>query len=261
MGMTAVVTVRDAPAESMQWEWDLLAFLRRELAPSPARWRATLRDHASPSSYRWCSSWRSHVPEGEFLLVALFVLAPPDAGASLEKARLRVAGTLVGGAAGLLLLPPGRRRALALRGAPGGGHRRRHVFRPHHDGALCLHPGRRHLRDRPAAGSHATSGATSRSSSGGPHSPRSAWRSPAARSSCSGRTIPRSFCWTTWRLARATPHACWPHARGRAAEARAAGGRSDHRCRRHPPARSAAQRRDQEPLACGSAIRSRSPCW
>ena len=88
----------------MQWEWDLLAFLRRELAPSPARWRATLRTSLA-IFISLVFIMALHVPEGEFLLVAIFVLAPPDAGASLEMARLRVAGTLFGGAAGLLLLP------------------------------------------------------------------------------------------------------------------------------------------------------------
>src|SRR5262245_9543012 len=41
------------------------------------------------------------VPEGEFLLVTLFVCTPIDAGASLDKARLRMLGTLGGGAIGL----------------------------------------------------------------------------------------------------------------------------------------------------------------
>ena len=75
----------------MRWEWDLLGFLRRELAPSPARWRATLRTTRRRRRSRSSLIMALDVPEGEFLLVTLFVLTPADAGASLEKARLRAA--------------------------------------------------------------------------------------------------------------------------------------------------------------------------
>ncbi len=87
----------------MRRERDLLAFLRRELAPSRTRWRATLRITLTVA-LSLVLIQTLHVPEGEFLLVTLFVLGPADAGASLEKARLRALGTLGGGAIGLLCL-------------------------------------------------------------------------------------------------------------------------------------------------------------
>ena len=87
----------------MRWEWDLLAFLRRELAPSPARWRAALRTTLITVIASGLIMVL-HAPEGEFLLVTLFVLTPADAGASLDKARLRAAGTLGAGAIALVAL-------------------------------------------------------------------------------------------------------------------------------------------------------------
>jgi multidrug resistance protein MdtO len=87
----------------VRWEWNLLAFLRRELAPSPARWRAALRTTLTAVIASGLIMVL-HAPEGEFLLVTLFVLMPADAGASLDKARLRAAGTLGAGAIALVAL-------------------------------------------------------------------------------------------------------------------------------------------------------------
>jgi multidrug resistance protein MdtO len=85
----------------LRWEWDLLGFLRRELAPAPGRWRATLR--ATVSVVIGITLIMAlDIPEGEFLLVTLLVCTPMDAGASLDKARLRMFGTLAGGAVGIL---------------------------------------------------------------------------------------------------------------------------------------------------------------
>src|SRR5262245_36261744 len=85
----------------MRWEWEFLGFLRNELAPSPARWRATLRTTLAVM-ITVVLIMALQVPEGEFLLVTLFVCAPIDAGASIDKARLRMFGTLAGGAIGTL---------------------------------------------------------------------------------------------------------------------------------------------------------------
>jgi multidrug resistance protein MdtO len=85
----------------VRWEWALLGFLRRELAPAPGRWRATLR--ATLSIVIGITLIMAlDIPEGEFLLVSLLVCTPIDAGASLDKARLRTLGTLAGGAVGIL---------------------------------------------------------------------------------------------------------------------------------------------------------------
>ncbi len=85
----------------MRWEWELLGFLRRELAGSPARLRATLRTTLA-ATIAIVLIMGLDIPEGEFVLVTLFVCTPIDAGASLDKARLRMLGTLGGGASGLL---------------------------------------------------------------------------------------------------------------------------------------------------------------
>ena len=85
----------------MRWEWEFLGFLRNELAASPARWRATLRTTLAVM-ITVVLIIGLDVPEGEFLLVTLFVCAPIDAGASIEKARLRMLGTLAGGVIGTL---------------------------------------------------------------------------------------------------------------------------------------------------------------
>lgn len=85
----------------MRWEWNLLGFLRSELAGSPARWRATLRTTVAVA-IAITLIMALDVPEGEFLLVTLFVCTPIDAGASFDKARLRMLGTLGGGAIGIL---------------------------------------------------------------------------------------------------------------------------------------------------------------
>lgn len=77
-------------------ERDLFALLRRELAPSPRRWQATLRlTLACVVAIALLMSL--HVPEGEFLLVTLFIVSQSDAWASLAKAALRLAGTIAGG--------------------------------------------------------------------------------------------------------------------------------------------------------------------
>ena len=85
------------------WERELFAFLHQELAPSPARWRATLRLSVT------CATaivlvMALHIPDGEFLLVTLFVVSQSDAWASLTKAWFRVIGTVLGGAFAIVIL-------------------------------------------------------------------------------------------------------------------------------------------------------------
>lgn len=87
----------------MRWEWDLLRFLRRELAFSPRRARAAARVTVV-TTLAIAGVLALGVPDGEFLLVTLFVLTPADAGASLIKGTQRVAGTLAGGAVALAVL-------------------------------------------------------------------------------------------------------------------------------------------------------------
>src|SRR5262245_6650598 len=85
----------------MRREWELLRFLRRELAGSPGRWRATMRTTLGVS-IAIALIMALDVPDGEFLLVTLFVCTPIDAGASLDKARLRMLGTPAGGGIGII---------------------------------------------------------------------------------------------------------------------------------------------------------------
>ena len=70
----------------MRWERDLLAFLRRELAPTPTRWRTASRLTIA-CTFAVALVMALHVPDGEFVLVSLFVVSQGNSGASLEKGR------------------------------------------------------------------------------------------------------------------------------------------------------------------------------
>ena len=90
-------------ASLFQWEQSFFAFLRAELAPSPARWRNALR------LTLLCVLGTTlvvslHLPYGEFLIIFFFAVSQPDAWASLRKARLRGLGTVVGGALAVLII-------------------------------------------------------------------------------------------------------------------------------------------------------------
>jgi uncharacterized membrane protein YccC len=80
----------------------LLAFLRAELAPSPGRGRATARVliAALAASVLVIST---HLAHGHWLIFTIFLVSPEDAGGSIAKGLQRLAGTAVGGAAGILL--------------------------------------------------------------------------------------------------------------------------------------------------------------
>ena len=83
------------------WERHVFDVLREELAPTRARWRATLRITVV---YALCATliMALHVPNGEFLIIVLYVIAQTDAVASVTKAAQRVVGTLVGGGIGIV---------------------------------------------------------------------------------------------------------------------------------------------------------------
>ena len=87
----------------LNWERNFFTFLRHELAPSPARWRATLRISAM-CAVAIVLVMALHIPDGEFLLVTLFVVSQSDAWASLTKAWFRVIGTVLGGAFAIFVL-------------------------------------------------------------------------------------------------------------------------------------------------------------
>jgi len=79
----------------------LLVFLRTELAPSTARTRATWRIViACLVAIALAMTFR--IPNVHWLIVTIFIVSQPNVGASIDKAILRLAGTVVG-AAGVIL--------------------------------------------------------------------------------------------------------------------------------------------------------------
>ena len=84
----------------------LLAFLRRELAPTPGRLRASLRIvvGALAAVVITVLLGEDSFPHGHWAITTIFTVSQADAGASLRKAMQRVVGTLVGGALGLLVV-------------------------------------------------------------------------------------------------------------------------------------------------------------
>jgi len=84
----------------------LLTFLRRELAPFPGRWRATLRIVAGCLAALLVDLLlgTTAVPRGHWTIITIFTVSQADAGASLRKSFQRILGTLVGGALGTLAI-------------------------------------------------------------------------------------------------------------------------------------------------------------
>ena len=72
------------------------AFLRLELAPSPARWRATARVVIA-CAIATTAVMTFRIPEGSWLIITILIVSQPDAGASITRALQRSAGTLLGG--------------------------------------------------------------------------------------------------------------------------------------------------------------------
>lgn len=81
----------------------LVRFLRTELAPMPGRDRDTLGIVAA-SVVATAIVMAGHLPHGMWAIVAILIVSPADAGASIEKALERFAGTLIGGAVGLIAI-------------------------------------------------------------------------------------------------------------------------------------------------------------
>ena len=83
-----------------------LAFLRRELAPTPGRWLAALRIVAGALAAVIVTVLLGEgaFPHGHWAITTIFTVSQADAGASLRKAIRRVIGTLVGGLAGILVV-------------------------------------------------------------------------------------------------------------------------------------------------------------
>jgi multidrug resistance protein MdtO len=81
----------------------VLDFLRNELASTPQRQRATLRIVlATLIGTSLIAGF--HIPEGHWLIMTIFQVSQPDAGASLLKGLHRLMGTLVGGVVGILVV-------------------------------------------------------------------------------------------------------------------------------------------------------------
>ncbi|MEI9865011.1 MAG: FUSC family protein [Limisphaerales bacterium] len=96
--MTAAPTVPNS-----RWEHRLFEFFRQELAPSPTRWRATLRITLL-CALGTAVVMALHIPDGEFLIIFFFAVSQPDAWASFRRARLRGIGTVIGGALSILTI-------------------------------------------------------------------------------------------------------------------------------------------------------------
>lgn len=88
---------------ALNWESRLFAFLHEELAPSAARWRATLRLSVL-CALATTLIMALQIPDGEYLIIFLFAVAQSDVRASLTKALYRLVGTLLGGALALFAI-------------------------------------------------------------------------------------------------------------------------------------------------------------
>lgn len=93
----------DSLISPVAWERNLFTFVRREMAASPARWHATLRT-ALACAICITLVMVLQIPQGEFLMVTLFIVAKTDAWASVNRAVLRVVGTLFGGALAIVAI-------------------------------------------------------------------------------------------------------------------------------------------------------------
>lgn len=73
------------------------AFLRTELAPSPARWRATWRIVIA-CVVATAVAMTFRLPNTHWQIVTIFIVSQPNVGATIDKALLRLGGTIVGAA-------------------------------------------------------------------------------------------------------------------------------------------------------------------
>lgn len=79
-----------------------VAFLRRELELSPARWRAIGRVVVA-CAIGTTAVMTFRIPEGAWILITIFIVSQPDLGASVKRALQRLGGTSVGALAAILV--------------------------------------------------------------------------------------------------------------------------------------------------------------
>lgn len=79
------------------------AFLRAELAPSKARIRATIRIAVACVAATFFIMWL-HMPNGYWVLITIFVVSQPNAGASLVRGFQRILATSMGALAAILTI-------------------------------------------------------------------------------------------------------------------------------------------------------------
>src|SRR5262249_54842944 len=84
----------------------LLAFLHRELAPTPGRLRASLRIVVGSLAAVGATVLlgAGSFPHGHWSITTIFTVSQADAGASLRKSTQRVIGTIAGGGLGILVV-------------------------------------------------------------------------------------------------------------------------------------------------------------
>ena len=80
-----------------------LDFLKTELAPSPARWRATARTTIA-CALGALLIVSLYLPDGHWIIMTILVLHQPNAGASVRKGFERVLGTIVGSTGAILAI-------------------------------------------------------------------------------------------------------------------------------------------------------------
>jgi len=73
----------------------LAVFLRTELTPTPARWRSTAR-LVIACLVATTLAMTLRIPHAHWLIITIFIVSQPNVGASIDKAILRLAGTVVG---------------------------------------------------------------------------------------------------------------------------------------------------------------------
>ena len=96
------MTISDA-GSGINWKHNFFTFLRQELAPSSARWRAALRLTIT-CALIVAVMMSVRMPAGELLIVALFMVSQSDAWGSLSKAGIRVITTVLGGLIALIAI-------------------------------------------------------------------------------------------------------------------------------------------------------------
>lgn len=81
----------------------ITSFLTTELAPSPARWRATARTLTACLVAALLIVWL-HIPDGHWIIMTILVVHQPNAGGSLRKGLERLLGTVIGSIASIMTI-------------------------------------------------------------------------------------------------------------------------------------------------------------